>query len=601
MSVYIKSLHILSFGQFENLTINFDRGFNLIYGNNEAGKSTIVSFIEGILYGFDEGSKVRRFNEKQKRYLPIGSYKYAGFAVFNKDGTDYRISRNFFDGEYEIYNLDENFKLDTKASNLNYPGEFLLGIDYEIYKNLISNYQSQDTSTKAREKINEILMAKGDYNFSAIESINILEDQLRAIGTDRAYTKPYIKTKAEIEELSKSLDEIQRLRKKYYKDFKDLDKNRTEINKKLEKLKELKVDRDNYRKNIAYQNLEDEIKYQNELNLINDKLERLSTIEPSKDVDEKIKNTYPLLISIIISFIFVLIALFTKIYYLIPLGLLFPVLFLIFDNIKSESSTQAINDMDSAQDNKYREFRELSLEKDKIEEVLRILKNQDKTRDRANMLEINSIDIKETELKIKRYENELEELRKNNIELEKFLAVAERTLSKEVVIEEKLEHLKEKLADMEKEKSALNLAINTINEIIKENFDTNAKIDSKSTELIRSISKGDYKKISYDKELNPIIIKDDRSEISIDKLSTGFIDQLNFAFKFSANNLLDSSILIFDDAFINYDMERLRVALFYLLDRAYDDQIIYMTCHNREKELLDSEDIDYNFINLEGI
>ena len=149
MTIYIKKLHIISFGQFENTSIDFTESFNLIYGKNESGKSTLASFIEGILYGFDDGTRVRHFNKKQEIYRPINSYKYAGFGVFNKNGINYRISRNFDNGEYEIFDLNNNEVVDAKASNLNYPGEFLLDIPYEIYKNIISNYQAQESSDMA--------------------------------------------------------------------------------------------------------------------------------------------------------------------------------------------------------------------------------------------------------------------------------------------------------------------------------------------------------------------------------------------------------------------------------------------------------------------
>ena len=48
----IKSLEIISFGKFKNKTIDFDDGLNVICGDNESGKSTIMSFIYAMLYGF---------------------------------------------------------------------------------------------------------------------------------------------------------------------------------------------------------------------------------------------------------------------------------------------------------------------------------------------------------------------------------------------------------------------------------------------------------------------------------------------------------------------------------------------------------------------
>ena len=48
----IKTLNLHAFGRFKNTTIEVLDGFNLIFGPNEAGKSTIQAFIEGMFFGF---------------------------------------------------------------------------------------------------------------------------------------------------------------------------------------------------------------------------------------------------------------------------------------------------------------------------------------------------------------------------------------------------------------------------------------------------------------------------------------------------------------------------------------------------------------------
>ena len=48
----IKKLYLTSFGKFYKKDIELSDGFNLIKGLNEAGKSTIHKFIEGMLFGF---------------------------------------------------------------------------------------------------------------------------------------------------------------------------------------------------------------------------------------------------------------------------------------------------------------------------------------------------------------------------------------------------------------------------------------------------------------------------------------------------------------------------------------------------------------------
>ncbi|MFR1137708.1 MAG: ATP-binding protein, partial [Anaerococcus vaginalis] len=111
-----------------------------------------------------------------------------------------------------------------------------------------------------------------------------------------------------------------------------------------------------------------------------------------------------------------------------------------------------------------------------------------------------------------------------------------------------------------------------------------------------------YKKIEFDKNLEPIIISSDNEIIDIDKVSIGFFDQVNFSLRFAlCEKLLDNLFLIFDDAFINYDNDRLRMALLNLLDLSKKFQIIYFTCHKREKDILDAEAINIDIKNMEQV
>ena len=48
-------LHIDGFGKFHDRTISFNDGINIIYGKNEAGKSTLHTFIRGMLFGIERG------------------------------------------------------------------------------------------------------------------------------------------------------------------------------------------------------------------------------------------------------------------------------------------------------------------------------------------------------------------------------------------------------------------------------------------------------------------------------------------------------------------------------------------------------------------
>ncbi len=69
----IHKLHLVSFGKFKNKTVSFENGLNYIYGENEAGKSTLMAFIKAMLYGFGSGVKSDR-----ARYAPWDGTKLAG-------------------------------------------------------------------------------------------------------------------------------------------------------------------------------------------------------------------------------------------------------------------------------------------------------------------------------------------------------------------------------------------------------------------------------------------------------------------------------------------------------------------------------------------
>lgn len=601
MTVLITKLKLISFGQFENTTIFLDDGFNLLYGKNESGKSTIADFIEGVFYGFDDGVKQRHFNRKHEKYKPKYSYKYAGYIVLKKDGIDYRLSRNFYNGEYEIYDLSNDERLETKASNLNYPGEFFLGISYKLYQNLISNYQSQESPLAAKASIIEFLSTTDDYNFSSVKAIDYLDEKLSAIGTDRAFTKPYFKVKTEINELLEKTSALKVLRENTNKDFALLFKNRDKIANKTGKLKELRKDRDSYRGNLAYKNLEDEIKYRNKLNNIEQKLEEYEDFndyeQESKDFKELFKNKY-ILFSLFIILVLLCLAIYKKEPYLIAIAIILFVLIIISflkNNNLSDSSDKTYNNQ------RYSEYMALVKEKEKIIEVLRILENQDKTKDRANIDIIENIDIKAVEAKIKNLEIELEDLNKENLYLEKKLATAQEELEKEVDLLDRLEKLENDLASMEKEIEAIYLAKDTIKDLSQYSKADRISFNKEISKFISNITNGRYKEISYDSDFLPTIIKANGEGISLDKLSTGFYDQLNFALKYLINENKIDNFIVFDDAFINYDLERLRNALFFLLDLSSDRQIIYLTCHNREEELLKTEAIEFNMINLEDI
>ncbi|XJS10027.1 AAA family ATPase [Aerococcaceae bacterium WGS1372] len=71
----IKTLDIFGYGHWINQSFEVNESIQLFYGRNETGKSTLMSFIKSILFGFP--SKRRRLN-KMNRYEPKNSNVYGG-------------------------------------------------------------------------------------------------------------------------------------------------------------------------------------------------------------------------------------------------------------------------------------------------------------------------------------------------------------------------------------------------------------------------------------------------------------------------------------------------------------------------------------------
>ena len=68
----IEKLNIYGFGKHENVTVDFGSGITVLYGLNEAGKTTIQQFILHILFGFPQKNNVLL------RYEPKSGGKYGG-------------------------------------------------------------------------------------------------------------------------------------------------------------------------------------------------------------------------------------------------------------------------------------------------------------------------------------------------------------------------------------------------------------------------------------------------------------------------------------------------------------------------------------------
>lgn len=92
----ILEIQMKNFGKFSNKTIRFHEGINLFYGKNEAGKSTIHSFLRAMLFGMEKARGRGAKNDEYSLREPWENPGYfAGVMRFESGGKVFRLERNF--------------------------------------------------------------------------------------------------------------------------------------------------------------------------------------------------------------------------------------------------------------------------------------------------------------------------------------------------------------------------------------------------------------------------------------------------------------------------------------------------------------------------
>ena len=134
----ILSLHIEGFGKFHDLDISFKDGLNVVYGKNEAGKSTLHTFIRGMLFGIEKQRGRAARNDVYSKYEPWkGSGTYEGWMRLESEGQIYRFQRRFQkqNKELTIVNETQGREMEPTKALLD---QLRCGLSETAYDNTIS-------------------------------------------------------------------------------------------------------------------------------------------------------------------------------------------------------------------------------------------------------------------------------------------------------------------------------------------------------------------------------------------------------------------------------------------------------------------------------
>lgn len=135
----ITRLKLNYFGRFRDKEILLKPGINLIYGPNEAGKSTIHAFIRGMLFGIEKTrGRASSKLDVYSKYLPWDyPGAYGGSMDIRLADKDYRLRRSFLatDKSFNIIDLSTGRKLQLKEGLIS---ELISGLTESVYRNTVS-------------------------------------------------------------------------------------------------------------------------------------------------------------------------------------------------------------------------------------------------------------------------------------------------------------------------------------------------------------------------------------------------------------------------------------------------------------------------------
>lgn len=237
-------LYIKGFGKFHDTFVSFEDGLNLVYGKNEAGKSTIHTFIRGMLFGIERQRGRAAKNDLYSKYEPWeNSSTYEGQLRLESGGTIYRFERSFQKNKKEFIIVNETTGREAEPTKA-LLDEILCGLSETAYNNTISIGQLKSATEGGM--ISELKNYIANMNTSGNMALNItkatayLKNQKRQFENQLTpeAAKTYTSLLGEIKNLEREISspEYENQLRSYAKERTDL---KSAIEKKQEEREEL--------------------------------------------------------------------------------------------------------------------------------------------------------------------------------------------------------------------------------------------------------------------------------------------------------------------------------------------------------------------------
>lgn len=631
----ITSLKISAFGKFINKTINFSDGLNIIYGENEAGKSTTHAFIKAMLFGFDKKKNKVSTDSYQKYYPWDSQNKYGGSLTFIYANCTYEIEREFSitEPKLEIRNLSEGgITVDDPDLFLN---KVLHNISRDTFDNTISVRQLKSAQNSSMiDELHQIisnLNTSGDMSIDTLYALNLLSHKKEKLqqSKDKEATIIYNRQLGNIRNLEKELsnqkydNKLPELISKKNADEKRINANTNEI----ENLKKIVADNNLILNQYGFKERKDIDALSNEASKIY--LDYKPILKNRNYVFSFICNVFFMLIGIamIVFSSLMLVATYPSlantlrlhdtrysmnfitnfiinlpfhpivlIGILICVGLILLIgnIILLINNMKSRSVSTELHDILSDIFTEHINTDEVSEEN--------MLKFKKHIRDMRTIAKT----IMDSEAKMISLTDENNELIERQSEYSETIKLQQKIqydveskyteLNNLRIENKKIEHILETNDHINNEIESISLAIETIKSLsneIKVSFGTH--LNNTASKYISILTNNKYKSINVDNSLSVTINYEGRF-MPLSQASIGTIDQIYLALRLAIADIINSNDnilpLIFDDCFAMYDNNRLEATLRFL--SSLNSQILVFTCHTRENDISSHNSIKAN-------
>ena len=600
----IDFLKINGFGKIKNKEINLEKNINLIYGKNESGKSTLLKFIDGMLYGISKNKNGKDISDYDK-YKPWNTEEFSGKINYTLDnGNKYEVFREFSKKNPKIYNsnleeISKQYNIDKNKGNKFFYDQTKIDETLFLSTNIVEQNESvldSNSQNLLTQKIANIL-SSGEDNVSYKKVMEKLSKKLiEEVGTERTVGRPINEVTEKIKEIKLKKEELNNCsnineeikeNKKYI--LEEIENIENEINLN----KDIKISRENEEKEKEKIKIKEKINldYEEKINNLKNKLNNKKESKTNNKLNKinLIIILILILLNILINFINIskiiekIIIYTTVIYLILNLGKYLKNKYN-KNKIQRKENIEKIKnekEIEILEENKKNNIDEINKIEKKIrdennkqqERIINKYKNQFNKEEIQKLFYLNLNNMEnQIELLNREYNNKKIELNTINIkESENNIKIQNKLECKE-----QLEYYQEQKKEIEKLEKSIKLAKDALEQAYSEmKNEVTPKFTKDLSNLIEKISNDKYKNAKFDSEYGLRVEMENGEYMDCNRLSIGTIDQLYLSLRLSAMNEIteETMPIILDEAFAYYDSERLENILKYIYDNYKNNQI----------------------------